>query len=236
MIIARAARVPDPAMHQRVGGGASTDPMSIRSALSTLFRRKRAPTMERAEQAYAKERRTDAAAMFRELAEQDHTGAQLRLAQLYERGEGVLQSFVQAVRWYHRAADHDSVPAMARLGEIYLTGRTPPRTATPAALARIGESGDQASLLKRLYPQGLAVAQDLEQAAHWNSRAAQAGDAAAQARLGHQCASGLGVGRDLAAAERLFAAAAAQGHVAGQVGLGMLYAGGYGESDQRQHA
>ena len=42
--------------------------------------------------------------------------ARLRLAQLYERGEGVLQSFVEAVRWYKKAADDYCVPAMARLG------------------------------------------------------------------------------------------------------------------------
>jgi len=48
--------------------------------------------------------------------------AQLRLAQLYEHGEGVLQSFTEAVHCYARAAEQNSLPAIKRLGEIYLTG------------------------------------------------------------------------------------------------------------------
>ena len=208
------------------GGGWST--VSIRSFLSK-FAPKRAPTVARAEKAYAQGRHADAATLYRALAERGSMQAQLRLGQLYERGEGVLQSFVEAVRWFESAAEQGSVSAMARLGEIFLTGMTPPDTATPAALVRLDERAGQESLLKRLYPQGLAVPQDPEQAAHWNSRAAHAGDAAAQARLGYQYASGFGQARNLDEAERWFTAAAKQDHSAGQLGLGMLYAGSYGE-------
>src|SRR5690242_18120400 len=122
------------------------------------------------------------------LAERRVVQAQLRLAQLYERGEGVLQNFVEAVRWYRRAADDYCVPAMARLGEIYLTGMAAPGTATPAALVRIEGKEDDKSLLRSLYPQGLSIPQNLEEAALWNARAADTGDAASQARLGYQYA------------------------------------------------
>jgi len=208
--------------------------LSIRSVLPQWLQGQRAPTLERAEQAYGKGSLSDAAAAFRTLAQQGNREAQWRLAQLYERGEGVLQNFVEAVRWLRSAAEQGCLPAMARLGEIYLTGLAAPDTATPAALSRLEQSSEQHSLFKRLYPEGLAVAQDLALAAQWNSSAAQAGDAAAQARLGHQCACGLGVARDFKQAEHWFAAAAAQAHAAGELGLGMLYAGGYGES--REHA
>ena len=97
--------------------------MGIRSALSKLSGKKREPTLDRAEEAYSEGRQSDAAAMFRALAEQGSAQAQLRLAQLYERGEGVLPNFVEAVRLYRAAAEQNSVPAMARLGEIYLTDR-----------------------------------------------------------------------------------------------------------------
>ena len=123
---------------------------------------------------------------------------------------------------------------MARLGEIYLTGLAAPDTATPAALMRIEkgagekEAGKE-SLLKRLYPQGLSIAQDLEQAASWNSRAAEAGDEAASARLGYQYASGLGKARDLNRGRALVCRRGHPGHPAGQLGLGMLHAGSYGE-------
>ena len=207
--------------------------MSIRSFLSKVSPLKLAPTLERAEKAYTQGRKADAAAMFHALAQGGSAPAQLRLGNLYERGEGVLQSFVEATRCYRSAAEQGSVPAMDRLGEIYLTGMAAPQTATPAALHHIEERASEESLLKRLYPQGLAVPQDLAQAADWNSRAAHAGHAAAQARLAYQFASGLGQTRDLVEAERWFAAAADQGHPAGQLGLGMLYAGSYGE--RRDH-
>ena len=206
--------------------------MSIRTFLSKVVP-KRAPTLERANTAYTEGRKVDAAAQYRALAEEGSVLAQLRLAQLYERGEGVLQSFVEAVRWFRSAAEQGSVPAMARLGDIYLSGMAAPGTATPAALVRLDESASQESLVKRLYPQGLSVRQDPAQAAHWNLRAALTGDAPAQARLGFQYASGLGVPTDLSEAERWFGVAAKQGNSAGQLGLGMLNAGSYGE--RRDH-
>src|SRR5450631_4072833 len=151
-----------------------------------------------------------------------------RLAQLYEHGQGVLQSFVEAARWFSAAAEQGSVPAQARLGEIYLTGLAAPATATPSAVARIEASGKEGSLLSRLFPQGLSVRQDPLQAAQWNQAAAQAQDAGAQARLGYQYATGFGVAHDLTASEQWFAAAAAQNHVAGQLGLGILHSGSFG--------
>ena len=114
--------------------------MSIRSFLASPFKRR--ATIERAEDAYAKDRKADAAALFRELAEGGSAHAQLRLAQLYERGEGVLQSFVEAVRWYRSAAEQGSANAQARLGEIYLTGMAAPDTATTAGACSVwGERG-----------------------------------------------------------------------------------------------
>jgi TPR repeat protein len=83
-------------------------------------------TLERAESTYAQGNKADAAALFRALAEGGNAQAQLRLAQLYEHGEGVLQNFVEAVRWFRSAAEQGLVPAMARLGEIYLTGMSAP--------------------------------------------------------------------------------------------------------------
>ena len=210
--------------------------MGIGSLFKKLAGKPPPPTLERAEEAYTQGRHADAAALFRALAESNDTQAKLRLAQLYERGEGVLQNFVEAVRWYKGAAEQGSVPAMGRLGEIYLTGLTAPSTATPAALERIGGQGGEGSLLKRLYPEGLAIAQNLEQAAHWNERAAEAGDAGSQARLGYQFASGLGQPQDRKEAEHWFGAAAAQNHPAGQLGLGMLYAGSYGDTPEHASA
>src|ERR1700691_3356556 len=186
-------------------------------------------TALRAEREFSDGRFSNAAVLFRELADAGSAGAQVRLAQLYEHGQGVLQSFVEAVRWYRSAAEQGAVAAQSRLGEIYLTGLEPPATASSSAVARIESADTQGSMLKRLFPLGLSVPRDPEQAASWNTAAAEGGNAAAQARLAYQYATGSGVARDLAAAERWFLAAAKQDEVSGQLGLGMLFAGSYGE-------
>ncbi|HEY5102893.1 MAG TPA: hypothetical protein VII70_08930, partial [Steroidobacteraceae bacterium] len=84
--------------------------MSLRSFLSKVDPRKRSPSLERAEEACAQGRKADAAILYRALAESGSVPARLRLAQMYERGEGLLQSFVEAVRWYTSAAEQDCVP------------------------------------------------------------------------------------------------------------------------------
>ena len=207
--------------------------MSLRTLFAKVTGHKPEPTLDSAEKALAAGRKSDAAVKFRALAEAGSAAAQVRLAKLYENGEGVLQNFVEAAKWYTKAAEQGSAAAQGRLGEIYLTGlAAPPDLATPTALARLEES-PQESLLRRLYPEGLRIAQDPELAARWNLRAAQAGDAAAQARLGYQYATGLGVAVDLDAAEHWFATAAPH-NAAAQLGLGMLNVGVYGE--RRDHA
>jgi cob(I)alamin adenosyltransferase len=148
-----------------------------------------------AERAHAEQHYADAAALFRELAEGGSAIGQLRLAQLYEHGQGVLQSFVEAVRWYREAAGQGSIPAQSRLGEIYLTGLEAPATATASAVARIQSNDAEGSLLSRMFPAGLAVRREPEQAAEWNLAAARGGDIAAKARLGYQYAAALGVVR-----------------------------------------
>src|SRR5262252_1363860 len=128
--------------------------------LSRLIHRKPpaiSERLEQAERAFEANRAADAAKIYRELAEAGEAAAQLRLAQLYERGQGVLQNFVDAERWYRAAAEQGSVPAQARLGEIYLTGLESPSTASPAAIARLETEDKPESLLARLYPLGLAV-------------------------------------------------------------------------------
>jgi TPR repeat protein len=203
----------------------------IRAAAFKVLR-PRAPSLDRAEAALVRGRKDVAAQMFRALAEGGSMQAQLRVAHLYEHGEGVLQNAVEAVSWLQRAAEQGSAPASSRLGAIYLTGLAAANEAMPAAL-QLGaftsqQDPSQEWLLKHVYPYGLAVAQDVEKAAIWNSRAAEAGDAAAQVRLGHQYAAGLGVKQNLGAAERCFDEAVNQSYAAAFLGLGMLHAGAYG--------
>jgi hypothetical protein len=79
--------------------------VSIRSIFSRLFGGESARNAESASEAYAQGRQAEAAALWRLLAEGGDLPAQLQLAQLYERGDGVLQNFVEAERWYRSAAE-----------------------------------------------------------------------------------------------------------------------------------
>ena len=93
-----------------------------------LFSRWQRPLHERAEALLAEGRKADAAVQFKQLLEGGDLQVKLRLGQLYERGYGGAAKFRRGGARVQRRRRAGSVPAMARLGEIYLTGlarRTP---------------------------------------------------------------------------------------------------------------
>lgn len=175
----------------------------MRTWIGKLLNWRSAPARRaRAEREIARGDTVRGAALLRTLAEAGDGDAQCRLAELYERGQGVVQSFVEALRWYRAAAAQGLPAAQSRLGDIFLIGRTPPGSVTASAAACLAEAGGRDSVLRRLFPDGLAVPQDAEEAARWNRLAAMAGDASAQARLAYQYAAGLGLERNPIEAER----------------------------------
>jgi TPR repeat protein len=76
-----------------------------------IFSRKKVATAEQAQSAFDDGRFADAATLFKVAAATGDANAQLRLAQLYEHGQGVLQSFVDAVQCYRSAAAQGTVLA-----------------------------------------------------------------------------------------------------------------------------
>jgi TPR repeat protein len=72
------------------------------------------------------------------------------------------------------------------------------------------------------------VSADLTDGESWVRKAAEAGDADAQALVGLAYLTGVGVVRDFAAAERWLRRAARQDNAYGQIGLARLHAGGFG--------
>ncbi len=158
-------------------------------------------------------------ASLRTLAEMGDPEAYFHLGECYERGLGVIQNFVAAVKWYECAADRGGLSAMVRLGDIYLSGRVIRHG--PSSVASDASFGSN-----RFRPQGLSVPPDYGRAFHWNSMAAEAGAAEAQARLGYQYANGLGVASNPAKAEEWLLAAAKGGCPSGQFTLGAFYAAG----------
>ena len=76
------------------------------------------------------------------------------------------------------------------------------------------------------YAEGRGVPQNLQEAARWFERAANAGFAPAQFRLASLNEKGDGLKKDLQAARRLYLAAADKGHAKAMHNLAVLYAEG----------
>ena len=56
------------------------------------------------------------------LAQQGHVAAQLNVAVLYEKGQGVPQDFVEAAKWYRQAAEQGDVQAQYSMGVLSENG------------------------------------------------------------------------------------------------------------------
>jgi hypothetical protein len=186
-------------------------------------------TIETANLAFDRQHFRAAVKQYRVLAANNNPHAQWRLGQCYESGAGTIRNPAAAVRAYLLAAEAGVRAAQSRLGEIYLLGLAASEVATEGALKQLKTAADtRPTLIKQLYAHGLEVDADPRLAAHWNRRAATAGDTGAAARLGHQLATGLGCERDLSQAEEWLNRSVEGQDPLGYLGLGLLYAGSYG--------
>lgn len=59
----------------------------------------------------------------KELAEQGDAQAQFDLAVLYETGDGILQSYKEAAKWFQKAAEQGVFEAQYNLAKMYEEGR-----------------------------------------------------------------------------------------------------------------
>jgi len=113
--------------------------------------------------------------------------AQHRLGQMYEQGQGVVQSDTEAADWYRRSAEQGYAPAQARLGDLFKAGQGVARSDMEAVswYRRAAEQGDasaQNSLAAMLY-EGRGVLQDKAEARAWWQKAADQDDAVAKVVL-----------------------------------------------------
>jgi uncharacterized protein len=173
-------------------------------------------------------RYAEAVAQYKLLAEQGDPLAQDALARCCELGNGTLANPALAVKWYTRAAEAGHVPAIARLGEIYLSGLARPDTTTDGVAAQLSGPKGGSSLFQQMFPEGVSVEPDAAAAAHWNLAGALAGDAGCQARLGYQYASGNGLACQLLLARKWFRRGANGGSALGALGMGLLTLNRYG--------
>jgi TPR repeat protein len=70
-----------------------------------------------------------AAAWYKEAADQNNIAGELHLAALYrDGGTGFARDMTQAAAWYRKAADHGDVDAQATLGVLYSMGQGVPQS------------------------------------------------------------------------------------------------------------
>ena len=82
-----------------------------------------AGSIEEAEFVYDRGDYTQAARLFRPLAEQGIASAQFNLGMMYAKGQGVPQDYQAALKWYRKAAEQGDASAQNNLGLMYEMGR-----------------------------------------------------------------------------------------------------------------
>ena len=82
-----------------------------------------ADSIEEAEFVYDRGDYTQAARLFRPLAEQGIASAQFNLGVMYYRGQGVPQDYQAALKWFRKAAEQGYAGPQNKLGLMYEMGR-----------------------------------------------------------------------------------------------------------------
>ena len=153
--------------------------------------------------------------VYRQAATAGNVKAQLALAQLYLRGDGVSKDPAEAARWYREAAEHNDANAQYALGVLLERGIGVDKDPIQALLwfQRAAQQGHPAALTNTgvAYSMGQIVPRDYAKAFSYFQRAADAGVAQAQFNLGLLYENGLGVEKNPVMAYRWYSAAAAGG-------------------------
>lgn len=113
-------------------------------------------------------------------AEHDNVNAQIYLASMYYRGDGVKQDYAEAAKWYRRGADKNDALAQLELGLLYSAGKGVPQDDSLAYMwldlaSRRYKGGkgkaEHDNITKRMPPEQLAKAQQM--AREWKPKTGQ---------------------------------------------------------------
>lgn len=183
---------------------------------------------------------TRAATELKPLAEQGNAVAQSHLGYLYYTGEGVPQSFEEAVKWYLKAAVQGNRDAQYNLAVAYAFGEGEKQDYKEAAIwyrraAEQGHSVAQYSLALS-YAYGEGVKQDERKAAEWFLKSAEQGYVNAQVMVGSLYHTGDGFEKDYTKAEEWYRKAADKGNEVAQYNLGVIYRAGKGVNKNTDEA
>ncbi len=169
---------------------------------------------------------------LRKLAEAGDGTAQFALATVLEGGFGNPKpDQKEAVQWYRRAADQGIPQAQTVLADRLMQGVGVDKNYEEAAKlyrAAADKLPQAAAHLGDLYCYGIGVKEDGAECAKWYLKAAQAGDAHAQAALGGLYNVGNGVPKNDTEANKWLLRAAEGGDVLGQYGIAQAYRSGAG--------
>jgi TPR repeat protein len=121
--------------------------------------------------------------------------AQFNLGTMYERGLGVKQDYVEALRWYREAAKQNQAGAQNNIGDFYETGRggvTQDFVQAAEWYLKAAEKGVSAAQnsLGQFYRDGQGVPKNLREAENWFRLAADQGHESAKKNLSALLAGG----------------------------------------------
>ncbi|KAF9143751.1 hypothetical protein BGX30_014909 [Mortierella sp. GBA39] len=174
----------------------------------------------------------DSLCWYRKAAASGNATAQLTLARMYEQGQGVEPSDVEAVAWYCKAADCGNAEAQFSLGRFYDYGRGVKEDVVSAAqwYRRAADQGHVDAQVKMgsWCSLGLGVETSDVEAANWYHKAALQGNATGQVNFGYMYHAGQGLEKDDVKAVAWYRKAAEQGDAGALVNLGVMYYHGYG--------
>lgn len=148
-------------------------------------------------------------------AENGEVVAQLELAGIYSKGEGVAKDQAAAAQWVLKAAEQGDVKAQIQLGHRYLKGEGVMKNSENALkwFSKAAESGSAEAqmALGGVYLAGKGVKRNSSEAAKWFTMAAGQGSASAQCQLARMHMTGAGVSKDDLEAYKWASLAAKQG-------------------------
>ena len=158
--------------------------------------------------------------------------SQAALGVMYSKGQGVGQSYSEAMKWYRKAADQGFTIAQFNLGTMYMKGQGGAQSHSEAIKwyrkAADKEHAEAQFNLGNLYARGQGVGQSYSEAIKRYRKAADQGHAEAQFNLGNLYLRGQGVAQLYSEAIKWIRKAADQGHPKAQFDLGAMYAQGQG--------
>ena len=166
--------------------------------------------------------------------------AQTMLANAYEVGEGVQQSYEQARHWFELAVKQGDPMAHAGLGYLYQHGHGVQQNYDRACnLYRVAAEAEEPGAQNNLgwmYRDGLGVPQSYEKAIYWFRKSAEHGDMQAHYNLGFLYYNGKGVDKSYEKALECYMAAATCGHAKSMYNVGNMFDDGHGVEQSHEMA